>query len=613
MDDETLNSSKTTAAAPPDDPTPPAQAGTTEADDAGALTEPDASHRETVAAPTTDVGASPDDPNRTSDYSPNDLAPGDEGPWHLAPGRRIAGRYRVEAILGRGGFWVVYLAYDPDLRRRVAIKVTGPASERALGQFLEEGRKVAQLDHSCIVPVYDCGRLGGGAIYTVSKYIDRGHLGDRLAGGRLAVAEAVNVALRVAEALGHAHGRGIIHRDVKPKNILLDAQGGVYLADFGLALRAEDRSERPHIEGSPSYMSPEQADGRSRMVDQRTDIFSLGIILYEMLTGDRPFRGKTIDELLERLRHEDPIPPRQVAPEIPPELERVCLKALAKDPDRRHHSAEELARDLRDCAAAAARRRRGAAIACILLAALIALALALAVIARRDRPGRRTGPAASAPRTRELAEWILKRGGALDVVDRHPPTIRAVDKLPAGALAIRCIDLHEVKPIRPEELDQICALDGLLHLQLSDTDLSNGDLLAIGRLKGLKSLWINYNEVDDVGVAHLGELKALRRLNMGWTNVSDEGVRAISGAVGLNFLDLSNTSISDAAIKPLGGLTRLQVLLLNRTAITDACVDDLARLTGLVTLEVAETKLSPAAIGRLKAALPECRVVDRAE
>jgi serine/threonine protein kinase len=183
--------------------------------------------------------------------------------------------------------------------------------------------------------------------YVVSKYIDGTDLARRLKQSRLSIHESVELVATVAEALHYAHKQGLVHRDIKPGNILLDRSGKPFVADFGLALREQDVGKGPRHAGTPSYMSPEQARGEGHRVDGRSDIFCLGVVLYELLVGRRPFTGNSQEELLEQITTFEPRPPRQYDDAIPKELERICLKALAKRAADRHTTAFDLADDLR--------------------------------------------------------------------------------------------------------------------------------------------------------------------------------------------------------------------------------------------------------------------------
>jgi eukaryotic-like serine/threonine-protein kinase len=262
------------------------------------------------------------------------------------------GRFRVLDELGRGAMGVVYRAEDPALGRTVAIKtitLVGTEEERAHfeARFLQEARAAGGVGHPSIITIYDVGREGDVA-FMAMELLEGRELRDLIRGGSLAPSEAVEIAARVAEALAAAHERGVIHRDVKPGNIMVLTDGRVKIMDFGIArLRDPDvKTATGMMLGSPRYMSPEQVAGDS--FDHRADIFSLGVVLYEMLTGITPFSGDDITQLMFQVVNASAVPPSHVNRSLPPVLDYILARALKKKPDERYGSAAEFAADLRD-------------------------------------------------------------------------------------------------------------------------------------------------------------------------------------------------------------------------------------------------------------------------
>jgi serine/threonine-protein kinase len=265
------------------------------------------------------------------------------------------GRYAIQSELGRGAMGVVYKATDTALERTVAVKTVNMALEREGAEkyearFYQEARAAGSLNHPNIVTVYDVGKEGNVA-YMAMEFIEGEELRSLLAAGRpLPVSQAVSVAAQVAEGLAYAHQHGVVHRDIKPANIMVLRDGPVKITDFGIArMRAsnDELTQSGMMLGSPKYMSPEQVIGKR--ADHRSDIFSLGVILYEMLTGAAPFSGENVTALMYQIVNFAPPVPSAVNPAVPELLNFIAAKMLAKPLEQRYQTAQELASDLRNC------------------------------------------------------------------------------------------------------------------------------------------------------------------------------------------------------------------------------------------------------------------------
>ncbi len=263
------------------------------------------------------------------------------------------GRYEVVRLLGEGAFGAVYLANDPQLKRQVAIKTPHARhmrNRRSRKQFLEEAQLAAQLRHPVLVAIHDI-QANEEEYFLVMEYINGKSLADVLHDDwprRRDLRYAARLIADVAEAVHEAHKQGLVHRDLKPANILIDREGNPHVTDFGLAIHEEDQRGRAwEISGTPAYMAPEQVRGESHRLDGRCDVWSLGVMFYELLTSRRAFGGRKVQDVFDEIVHREPKPPRQIDDAIPSELERVCLRCLAKDVSGRYTTARDLCDDLR--------------------------------------------------------------------------------------------------------------------------------------------------------------------------------------------------------------------------------------------------------------------------
>ncbi|MBI2930262.1 MAG: protein kinase [Planctomycetes bacterium] len=258
------------------------------------------------------------------------------------PGR--IGKFVLQKAIGIGGMGEVYLAQDTELGRKVAIKFLRAESPSSLKRFLREAKMASALNHPAIVQVYEIGEWDGKP-FIVMQYVDGEVLGNR----RLPVLEAFRIVRKIGEAVAHAHGQGVIHRDIKPRNVMMDRQGAVFLMDFGLAREVDSDSAITmggQALGTPQYASPEQLRGELGGVDERTDVYALGASLYELLTGVPPFTGRTMEQVIMRALGRDPVPLRRLRREVPQDAEAICLKAMEKEKERRYQNARELVTDI---------------------------------------------------------------------------------------------------------------------------------------------------------------------------------------------------------------------------------------------------------------------------
>jgi len=314
----------------------------------------EAASRKTDNSPHNTVDFKPPNPDATVDSENGEFSvgPAVPEPKTIRIPKQVAG-YEILSVLGRGGMGVVYKARQPGLKRLVALKMIlagGHASEHDLARFRSEAEAVAQLHHPNIVQIYEVGEDDGRPYFSL-EFVEGACLTKELDGRPLPHRKAAELLAVLAGAMAYAHEHRIIHRDLKPGNILIATDGTAKITDFGLAKRVEDednsQTRSGTIMGTPDYMSPEQASGNTKEVGPLADVYSLGSMFYEFLTGRPPFRSASMLDTLQQVLRKEPVPPSQFDPKLPRDLETICLKCIHKDREKRYASAAALAEDLR--------------------------------------------------------------------------------------------------------------------------------------------------------------------------------------------------------------------------------------------------------------------------
>lgn len=328
--------------------------------------------------------------------------------------QKFAGRYEIIQELGRGGMGAVYKACDIQLGRIVALKLLTTWDRVGADRFLREARTMAKLSHPNIVGVYDIGTAEGRHFFTMD-FVEGETLSRLLANSSLSIRRAVDLAIKVTGALEYAHAQGVIHRDLKPANIIVDRAKNPRVMDFGLAKvsevsRALTRSGM--VMGTVQYMSPEQACGEA--VDPRSDVYAMGVLLYEMLTGHPPFYKGTFLNIVQQIFEAEPTPPSKINPRVPGELENICHRALEKKPEHRYQNAGELSRDLQRFVQGKSLAKPGR----------------IEILSQRIKKNPRAALAAVLLAATFLFIWSIARGDKKEEAKSAPPLHRAVDPLP---------------------------------------------------------------------------------------------------------------------------------------------------------------------------------------
>jgi serine/threonine protein kinase/Leucine-rich repeat (LRR) protein len=597
--------------------------------------------------------------------------------------------FRVLSLLGIGGMGAVFEAEDTQLKRRVALKVLHPAIAAKPGsneRFLREARSAAALKHERIVTIHQVGSQRE-TPFLVLELLQGETLEDRLVrSGRLSVPEIVRIGREIAEGLAAAHAEGLLHRDIKPTNIWLEgpqprnwvktaarddgdsglvappgesknplqaesAAGRVKILDFGLAKLWTADPETSHagmVIGTPRYMAPEQIAGGA--VDPRTDLFSLGCVLYRMATGRAPFGGSDLLSVLRALACEEPLPLRTLNPQVPQALSELVGKLLSKSPDDRPATAQIVVDQLRAIEQGLARdqvsrrasgsdrssdrgpRRKwgkkwaiGTGVGVAVLVPLLWYYFGPQIV----QIATNGGPADSAPLeptdsrvspqgiavpksgpNTTAAKAVLSAGGTVEIrlqgaaADR---SIKTIGDLPAEQFRITSVSLASARPplepifaaLTGPGVDSLVSLD-LTGLALDGAHLTDVGLAQISRLTALKTLTLKNTGVTDAGLKSLEGLTNLQSLVLEGTGVSDAGLTHLQPLRALTTLDLTNTAVSDAGLKQLQGLTQLESLRLNGSQVTDAGLKLLPAWKKLHALMLEWTRVTDAGLKELQ-------------
>ena len=555
------------------------------------------------------------------------------------------GHYEILSVVGRGAFGVVFRAFDDTLQRVVAVKTlairlasTSPARKR----FLREARAAGQVRHENVVQIHAVEERP--IPHIVMEFLPGETLPQRLdRAGPLDAAEVVAITRQVAEGLQAAHAVGLIHRDIKPENILIDAglRLRVKITDFGVARAIDDASltQSGVLVGTPLYMSPEQARGEA--VDHRSDLFSLGSVLYTLTTGHPPFRANGAIAILKRVVEDTPRPISEIIPEAPPWFCQLVFKLMAKDPAHRFQTAAEVGAALEagpDSPALALlappERYRHFALAPAAIAGLVTLAVLwkigagilseklgdqatgtkleqVGIVAHQATEAKTREPGAAnlgqdVDRERQAAEWTLSRGGFVIVLGDDRKLESSAD-LPRNSFILKRVDLGGIA-VTDAELVQLEGLKFVEILSIASTTVTDAGLSHLQGLTNLKVLHAGHLRLNGRGFSHLKDLPQLVEIWAGDSDVTDEGLASLEGMNGLIKLGIGGTQVTDAGMPHLKRCRGLSELWLDNTALTDAGLSQLEAFGNLVFLDVKHTAVTPKGLAGFHAVCPKCRV-----
>jgi serine/threonine protein kinase/Leucine-rich repeat (LRR) protein len=573
------------------------------------------------------------------------------------------GKYRIVKQLGRGGMGVVYLAHDTLLNRKLALKIMHPnfAAERAAKErFLREARATAQINHDNVVTIYEADERDG-VSFIAMQYLEGCTLHAYLSkNGIPTMAQALRLMRETATGLAAAHKIGLVHRDIKPANLWLEAPNGrIKVLDFGLAkpLDAEIEVTRSGIVvGTPAYMSLEQ--GRAQKVDHRTDLFSLGVVSYQLCTGKLPFDGPTVMAVLIALGSDEPRPVRELNPQVPVTLAELIHQLLSKNPVDRPATAEEVIKRMN---AIAEQLRPGASesevteaesvvveenavpkpvrykprstrtwVAVGFASLLAAVFIGVVIIIIKNKDGTETKievpddatvsvikdgkevaqvkPSAvkpndkqlvAAPSDRKGAEYVLSIGGSVKV-NGEGHEIRTAHELPKDNFKLTAVNLDGNKNVTDAGLANFKDSRNLAILNLRKTPVSDAGLVHFKDCKNLTELYLDETKLTNAGLMNFKGCKNLIILRLGFTPVTDSGVEVFKDCQKLTLLDLTSTKLTLADLDYFKDCKNLKFLSLAQTPVKDAALGNFKDCKDLVYLDLSGTQITNAGLAFFK-------------
>jgi serine/threonine protein kinase len=536
----------------------------------------------------------------------------------FAAGQQL-GRYHLGRPIGAGTFGTVWLGFDSQLKRPVAIKVPNLERFSTAGQhelFLSEAQNVAQLDHPNIVPIYDVGETKSGEIYLVSRFVPGKDLATELKSRKFTFVETARCVANIASALEYAHGRKLIHRDVKPSNILIDAvTRQPYITDFGLAGSSEHATANLVV-GTPAYMSPEQIAGNT--LDHRSDIFSLGVVLFEMLCGRRPFVGENPTDVMNSICDDQPPLPAEINRRVPLAIQTVCLKALSKPIDDRYLNSTDLESDLRtfvqsqtasaDKTTTPLKPFHGGRPWLAWTAGLLALTATLALTIPRlfdSSNGILPTPVSEVQNNsndRHLAERTIEMGGYVDVKSGdNEHEVTAIEDLPEGDISLLWVMFNTSQAIEDDFFRQLQSLNSLRGIDLFTCKFSDAGFEMLGQINSLRCIHAPATQVADTSFSKLAQLPRLWRLNLTSTNIGKDAFKPFAGNTTLRILRIANTGITDDSMKDIGSFENLEELNVDNCNITDKGVQHLSSLRHLKIVRLGATRVTAKSLEYLTA------------